>query len=169
MKSDGKRRGRRSPDADLVSEVKRVKAAHRRFKAAHKRFKATCRRDCRWFRDHPAQAVRWREAVADEFGRYEDRVQDLHLGCVLVVRLDGSHHVRLAFGEGVLVVQVGGVETPQADLVVLAHMPARPKVYPAEIHELCLYEADRLGVEATWREIFEHYADLEPEGADRHG
>ena len=125
-----------------------------------------CLADAEWFGDHPTQPFYWRKRVAGEFEYMEPRIKDLELYSVLVVRLGEQHHLRLAWGEGSLVAYVAGVHSKKPFIAPIAYENreySQMGLGSVGVHMVCAYEAGRLGIEALWRLIFEHYANLEPE------
>ena len=116
---------------------------------SRQRVVAACHEDWAWFHEHDTAGVRWREAVKGEFDPYEDDVEDLRLRCVLVVKLDDSHHLRLAFGKGVLAVYVADVKSPWPILELISCTEPPPKLRPVSARMMAVYEAERLGLEPS--------------------
>lgn len=125
------------------------------------RLAAVCHEDWAWFHAHKPATLRWRKAMKGEFGNYERLRNQAQTSCVMVVSLGDHHHLRLAFGAGVLGVYIARVQTKHPLIDLIAYTPpGAAAVGVAGAHEVCIHEADRLGVGRTWQSIFAYYADL---------
>ncbi len=122
---------------------------------------AACHEDWRWFHVHTPMTLRWRKAVKGELGNYERLRKQAQASNVMVVRLGDHHHLRLAFGAGVLGVYVARVQSKHPLIDLIAYTPPGAAVVGVSgAHEVCIHEADRLGVAHTWLSLFAYYADL---------
>jgi hypothetical protein len=121
---------------------------------------AACHQDWAWFHAHAPMTVRWRKAMTGELGNYERLRKQAQASNVMVVHLGDHHHLRLAFGAGVLGVYVERVQSehPLIDLIAFSP-PGAATVGVAGAHGVCIHEADRLGVPHMWLSIFAYYAD----------
>lgn len=127
-----------------------------------KHLAAACHADWAWFHAHKPATLRWRKARHGEFGNYERLSRQAQASNVMVISLGDNHHLRLAFGSGVLGLYVARVqdEHPLIDLIAYTP-PGAAAVGVAGAHEVCIHEADRLGVRRMWHSVFAYYADLE--------
>jgi len=122
---------------------------------------AACHQDWAWFHAHAPMTVRWRKAMDGELGNHERLRKQARASNVMVVRLGDYHHLRLAFGAGVLGVYVERVQSKYPLIDLIAYTPPGAAVVGvAGAHEICIHEAERLGVPHTWLSIFAYYADL---------
>jgi len=125
------------------------------------RLAAACHEDWAWFHAHKPATLRWRKAMKGEFGNYERLRKQAQTSCVMVVSLGEHHHLRLAFGAGVLGVYIARVQSKHPLIDLIAYTPPGAAVVGvAGAHEVCVHEADRLGVGHMWQSIFASYADL---------
>ena len=86
-----------------------------------------------------------------ELGNYERLRRQAQASNVMVVRLGAHHHLRLVFGAGVLGVYVARVQSSHPLIDLIAYTPPGAAVVGvAGAHEVCIHEADRLGVGHTW-------------------
>lgn len=127
----------------------------------HKHLAAACHADWAWFQAHKPAPLRWRKARHGEFGNYERLSRQAQASNVLVISLGDNHHLRLAFGAGVLGLYVARVqdEFPLIDLIAFTP-PGAATVGVAGAHDVCRHEADRLHVPHMWLSIYAYYADL---------
>lgn len=125
-------------------------------KGPRQRVVAARHEDCEWCQEHPAAGVRRREAVKGEFGSLEDDLEGGRLRWVLVVKLDDSHHLRLAFGTGVLVLHAADAKIPEALLELISCVAPPPKLRPASAGTMAVNEAERIALGPFWRNILGH-------------
>jgi hypothetical protein len=154
----GEERALPAGEPRLVREGK--KAIRRRL------FRGVCLADAQWFIDHPQQPFYWRKRIAGEFEYMEPRIKDLQLYCVLVMKLGEHHHLRQAWGEGSLAAYVAGVHSRRPFISPITYENREYSsmgLGSVGTHMIGAYEADRIGVEALWHLIFEHYANMESE------
>ena len=75
------------------------------------RLAAACHADWAWFHAHKPATLRWRKARHGEFGNYERLRRQAQTSHVMVISLGDNHHLRLAFGAGVLGGSLYGTQT----------------------------------------------------------